>query len=240
VFFERDLTMSCLINLAVPMNQINQFLIWHGGLLLFLAAFAEQSGVPIPAVPLLLAAGALAADGQLNLISAIAGTTMACILADALWFYAGHRGKTRLLSFFGRWHDTRLARPRTGLRATLRGIRILTAAKFFPLGTLVPLRAGSLHIVPMRFLLLDVPGSLIYASVYLLLGFFFHQQLHQLTAIVRGLGMIGLPLVVLLTGIYAACVFVRRHRIKQNPANSLEVKMSDASAQPQTPAPIKN
>lgn len=104
------------------MNQINQFLIWHGGWFLFLAVFAEQNGVPIPAAPLLLAAGALAADGQVNLASAIAGTTVACILADALWFYVGHRGKARFLSLFGRWYRIQRARPRTtGTRATLDG-----------------------------------------------------------------------------------------------------------------------
>jgi membrane protein DedA with SNARE-associated domain len=222
------------------MNQIIQTLIWHGGLVLFLAAFAEQSGVPVPAAPFLLAAGALAARGQLNLIAAIAWTALACLVADAFWFYVGHRGKTHLLSLLGRWNNTRTARPRTGVRATLRGIRILTAAKFLPLGTLVPLRAGSLDVVPLRFLLMDVPSSLIYASVYLLLGFFFHQQLNQLTAIVRGLGMIGLFLVVLLTGIYAASVFVRRRHIGRNPANNPEVKISDSSAQPQISTPIKS
>jgi membrane protein DedA with SNARE-associated domain len=222
------------------MSQIIQFLGWYGGLVLFLAVFAEQSGVPVPAAPFLLAAGALASGGQLNLLAAIAWTTLACLVADAIWFYVGHRGKTRLLSLFGRWHNTRTARPRTGVRATLRGIRMLTAAKFLPLGTLVPLRAGSLGVVPMRFLLLDVPGSLIYTSVYLLLGFFFHQQLHQLMAIVRGLGIIGLLLVVLLTGIYAACMFVRRQHIERNPADNPEVKISDSSAQPQISAPMKS
>ena len=222
------------------MSQITQFLGWHGGLVLFLVVLAEQSGVPVPAAPLLLAAGALAANGQLNFILAIAWTTAACVLADAFWFYVGHRGKTHLLSLFGRWRNTRAARPRTGVRATLRGIRILTAAKFLPLGTLVPLRAGSLDVVPMRFLLLDVPGSLIYASVYLLLGFSFHRQLHQLTAIVRGLGIIGLLLVVLLAGIYSACVFVRRHHIERIPANNPEVEISDPSTQTQTSAPIKS
>ena len=43
------------------MSQITQLLISHGGLFLFLTAFADQSGLPFPAVPWLLAAGALAA-----------------------------------------------------------------------------------------------------------------------------------------------------------------------------------
>ena len=223
------------------MNQINQFLIWHGGWLLFLAVFAEQSGVPIPAAPLLLAAGALAADGQLNLALAIAGTTVACILADALWFYAGHRGKARFLPLFGRWNAARCARPRTtGARATLRGLRLLTVAKFLPLGTLVPLRAGTLDIGALRFLLRDVPGSLIYGSVYLLLGFFFHQQLNQLTTIIQGLGKAGLLLVLLLAGIYAVWALVRRQHVELNPVKNRDVKISDSPSQAPTHVPIKS
>jgi hypothetical protein len=37
------------------MSQLNQFLLSHGGLVLFLAVFAEQSGLPFPAAPCLLA-----------------------------------------------------------------------------------------------------------------------------------------------------------------------------------------
>jgi len=40
---------------------MTQFLVSHGGL--FLIVFADQSGFPFPAVPWLLAAGALAAGG---------------------------------------------------------------------------------------------------------------------------------------------------------------------------------
>jgi membrane protein DedA with SNARE-associated domain len=36
------------------MSPLNQFLLSHGGLVLFLAVFAEQSGLPFPAAPWLL------------------------------------------------------------------------------------------------------------------------------------------------------------------------------------------
>jgi membrane protein DedA with SNARE-associated domain len=196
-------------------NQMIQFLSWHGGLVLFAAAFIEQSGLPIPAAPFLLAAGALAAAGQVSLIAAIAWTAFACLAADTFWFYAGHCGKGRLLPFFA--HLQRGRRPRrstTGARATLRGLRILTAAKFLPLGTLVPLRAGTLDVSPLRFVLLDLPGSLIYASVYLLLGFFFHHQLRQLTDIVRRLGTAGLVLLLASAAIYGGFAFFRHYRSK--------------------------
>ena len=43
-----------------------QFVVQHGYLLLFFWVLAEQAGLPIPATPLLLAAGALAGQHQLN------------------------------------------------------------------------------------------------------------------------------------------------------------------------------
>jgi len=177
----------------------------------------------------------------LNLISIIAGTTVACILADALWFYAGHRGKARFLPLFGRKYGApRTPRQTTGARATLRSLRVLAVAKFLPLGTLVPLRAGALDISPLRFLLLDMPSSLIYGSVYLLLGFFFHRQLNQLMTIIRGLGTAGLLLALLLAGIYAAVGLVRRHQAKRNPATNPEANISDSPCQAQFQAPMKS
>ena len=42
------------------MNQITQLILSYGGLFLFVAGFAEQSGLPFPGALWLLAAGALA------------------------------------------------------------------------------------------------------------------------------------------------------------------------------------
>ena len=223
------------------MNQIIHILAWNSGLVLFVAAFAEQSGVPIPAAPILLAAGALAAAGQLNLFTAIAWTALACLAADTFWFYAGHRGKDRLLPLFRRLRGKRHSGPRTaGSGATLRGLRKLTVAKFLPLGSLVPLRAGTMNISPLRFVLLDLPASLVYGSVYPLLGFFFHRQLDHLTAIVRGFGIVGALLILLLAAIYASFGFVRRRRVHSHSAEAVETANSDLPSQAPIPAPIKN
>jgi len=53
------------------MTHISEFLVLHGALVLFLIAFAEQSGLPFPGAPWLLAAGAIAAGGRINLFTAI-------------------------------------------------------------------------------------------------------------------------------------------------------------------------
>jgi membrane protein DedA with SNARE-associated domain len=45
------------------MQQAVEFLLSHIEIVVFLTVLAEQIGLPIPAVPVLLAAGAVAADG---------------------------------------------------------------------------------------------------------------------------------------------------------------------------------
>ncbi len=56
------------------MNEIVQFLIEQGYVILFLWVLVEQLGIPIPVAPMLLAAGALAGIGKLKFF-------LVCILA---------------------------------------------------------------------------------------------------------------------------------------------------------------
>src|SRR6266567_208108 len=75
------------------MADTSQFLINHGLPLVFGAVLLEQMGLPLPALPWLLAAGTLAATGKFSLLSAVAATVVACLAADTLWFYLGrYRG----------------------------------------------------------------------------------------------------------------------------------------------------
>src|SRR5690348_11520312 len=75
------------------MSHASQFLIRHGLPLVFAAVFVEQMGAPLPALPWLLAAGALAALRQFNLALGLLVAVAACLIADAIWFYLGrYRG----------------------------------------------------------------------------------------------------------------------------------------------------
>ena len=74
------------------MNATVEFLLQHGYVLLFAFVLAEQSGLPIPSTPMLLAAGALAGLSRMNL--AFAGTLaiVASLIGDSLWFLAPAAG----------------------------------------------------------------------------------------------------------------------------------------------------
>ena len=66
------------------MTQISQFLISHGGLFLFVMALVEESGLPLPAAPWLLAAGAMAAVGKLSLLASIWWAALGSLLGDMI------------------------------------------------------------------------------------------------------------------------------------------------------------
>jgi membrane protein DedA with SNARE-associated domain len=61
--------------------------------LLFAWMLAEQVGLPIPAVPMLLAAGAMAANGRMHFGLALLVGLVGSMIADAAWYEAGrYRG----------------------------------------------------------------------------------------------------------------------------------------------------
>jgi len=196
------------------MNDTTQFLTGFGGLAVFAAVFADQAGLPIPAPPLLLAAGALAAGGKLDPALAVGMTAAAAVLADSIWFCLGRQGSGRVRQLISRWslaRNSSMAHARTV--AARHGLWALTAAKFLP-GTVVPSLAGALGMDVRRFLLFDGLAALIYGGGYITAGFLFHHQVQK--ALVWsdrvGHGIMGLGLV-LVTG-YLACKYVLRRRHK--------------------------
>jgi membrane protein DedA with SNARE-associated domain len=193
-------------------NQITQVLISHGGLFLFVVGFMEQSGLPFPGGLCILAAGALAASGKYNLIAAVWGGAAGCVVADAIWFHLGHRGKSRVFRVFPHLHgvQSRL-RQATLTGSILHGARMLTAAKFLPFGSVIPLHAGAMEVGSLRFLLVDGFASVVYAAVYAALGFAFHKQLEQVVAFLRKLGAVSLLLIVVLAGGYVVHWFLKHH-----------------------------
>ncbi len=200
------------------MNQITQFLISHGGLILFAIAFTEQFGLPLPGAPWLMAAGALAATGKFSLFGAIGWAAAGCVVADAIWFFLGHRGKTRVFRVFPHLKVVQAKLDRATLAKTvLHGTRMLTVAKFLPFGTVIPMHAGALEVGRLRFLLVDAFTSLVYAAVYAALGFAFHNQLEQVVAFLHKLGTVSLVLIVVLAGGYVVHSFSKHRRAQHHP-----------------------
>src|SRR5690242_13561970 len=139
------------------MSQTTQFLINHGLPLVFAAVFVEQMGLPLPALPWLLAAGALSAAGKFNLLLGLAATLFACLAADAFWFYLGRYRGNQVLALLCRISlEPDSCVRRTQNVFTKYGLRGVLVAKFLPgMSTVAPPLAGMYGIGAGRFLFVD-------------------------------------------------------------------------------------
>jgi membrane protein DedA with SNARE-associated domain len=161
-----------------------EFLIGHGYSLLFGWVLAEQLGLPIPAIPLLLSAGALAGSGKLDLPAAASAALIAVILADLFWYFLGrYRGGfiLKLLCRISLEPDSCVRR--TENLFTRYGARSLLVAKFVPgLNTAAPAMAGMFRLPLRRFIVFDFFGGFSWVAAFTGLGFAFSDQLEQIAA----------------------------------------------------------
>src|ERR1700732_4864365 len=96
------------------MNAIVQLLVKHGYSVLFASVFARQMWLPVPAILVLIAAGALASSGRMTLAVALGLAVVACLLADMVWYEAGRRWGDEILHFiYGLALDPDAAAPRS-------------------------------------------------------------------------------------------------------------------------------
>ena len=200
---------------------MSQFWVSHSESVLFIAIFAEQIGLPLPAAPLLMAAGALAAGGALSPATALAVSLAACVLPDSLWFCVGRRGGDGLLRFLSRLPLCDSASfGRTERLFAQYGMPAVAAAKFFPgLSLLMPPLAGAFRISFGRFLCFDALGSLLYAVFFLGLGFLFRDEVNGLLDVLNRFGIGTVVVASALIVIFVARKWAqRRKRAKPTPA----------------------
>jgi membrane protein DedA with SNARE-associated domain/rhodanese-related sulfurtransferase len=197
------------------LTKTSEFLIRHGPLLVFAAVLVEQLGLPIPALPWLLAAGALSAIGKFNLLLGIVLTVIACLIADALWFYLGRYRGSQVLGFLCRISlEPDSCVRRTQNVFTRYGMRGVVAAKFVPgMGTVAPPLAGMSGIPAGRFFFFDGLGSLLYGSSVLCLGYLFSNQIEQIGSAFAQIGGSALSLLVGVVVLYVAYKYWQRQRL---------------------------
>lgn len=192
------------------MKVMTNFLLQHEYLLVLAWVFVEQMGVPLPAAPLLLAAGALAGSGRLNIWISAAAALGAALLSDMIWYQIGlHRGN-KVLGFLCRVSlEPDSCARRTQNVYSRHGPSSLLLAKFIPwLNTAAPPLAGALGMRFSAFLLFDVLGVLLWLTTFLGLGYLFSSQLEAIAYYAGKLG--SLLLVLLLFAVFAAFL-VRRY-----------------------------
>ena len=196
-------------------SELLEFVVRHGTAVLFAAVFVEQMGIPLPAAPWLLAAGALAAAGKTNGLLALSAAALGSVLADLIWFYLGRYQGHRVLNLLCRIS----LEPDTCVRRTedlfgRYGMRGVIAAKFIPgLSTLAPPLAGISGVGAPRFVFFDGLGSLLYVGSFLLVGATLSHQLEPVIAALSSLGSSALAVVAGLVLLYLGYKHYQRQRL---------------------------
>jgi membrane protein DedA with SNARE-associated domain len=171
-------------------NETIQVLLHHGYIVLFLWVLADQIGIPLPASPVLIATGAVAGSGQLDLFVSIALATGASFLSNALWYEAGrYRGSSVLTALCRITFEPDVCVRKTKDTFTRHGAGSLLLSKFVPgLNAIAAPVAGVIRMPRNRFLLLNAIGAAVWASVFILLGYFLRSELERLLPMARNLG----------------------------------------------------
>jgi len=196
------------------MHRTLEFLLHHGYSVLLVWVFVEQAGLPVPSLPLLLAAGALAGSRQMNLFACLFIASFAAICADSMWYHLGRRKGVRILQLLCKIsiEPDSCVRRTEGIFAR-QGSRSLIFAKFIPgLGAVTPPLAGIFHMRHRRFLLFDALGSLLWAGTFIGLGYAFSGEIEHIAERAASLGS-GLVVILLAAlAAYLAYKYIARVR----------------------------
>jgi membrane protein DedA with SNARE-associated domain len=179
------------------MNQLTQYIIRYGVTLVALNVFAEQLGVPIPAVPSLIVGGALTRTGQMSSTYLIIGAVLASLVADFIWYELGRRFGYRILKTLCRVSLSPDSCVRdTEARFERWGLKSLLIAKFVPgFSTVAPPLAGAAGHGRVAFLVYDGIGSFIWAGSAVAAGRIFYRAIDRVLLALENLGWWGLLLV---------------------------------------------
>jgi len=179
--------------------------------ILFAWILANQAGVPVPVVPALLGAGALAGSGRLRIAVILAVAVGATLVADFGWYSLGRWCGTRILDVLGR------TSPRAGRYVRCAEHVFLghagtcqLSARFLPeLSPVVAGLAGAARLSLPRFVAYGAMSALAWAGTWVTLGYLLNRTAR--IAAYLGIPLLGVGVAALL--LYLPLRRARRHRI---------------------------
>jgi membrane protein DedA with SNARE-associated domain/rhodanese-related sulfurtransferase len=194
---------------------------------IFLFVLVEQAGLPIPAYPLLIIAGAWSAQGGASFASILAAAIAACLIADLTWYVAGNRIGSRVLQAMCRLSlEPDSCVSDTERMFTRFGARVLTFAKFVPgLGAVATAMSGVTSAPLGAFIFYDVIGAALWSGAAIALGAIFHDAVDSVFTELATLGRIGALVLLGIFAVFLGLKWWRRHQF------FLELRMARISVE---------
>src|SRR5438552_10154516 len=201
------------------MNQLITLLQEYGLGFVFVNVLALQAGLPLPAYPTLIVAGALAAMGGGTPLWQLVGVgVVASIVADTGWYTAGRAFGMRILSTLCRVSLSQDSCVRQTESIFQRfGPGSMLFAKFVPgFASVATALAGALRLPYWVFVLFDAIGAALWVGVGVGLGYIFRDAIEELMLKLSSLGKYGLALIVAGFAVWILIKWFRRYMfIKQ-------------------------
>jgi membrane protein DedA with SNARE-associated domain len=189
-----------------------ELLAQHGLLVVFANVLLTQAGLPLPAVPVLVIGGAFAAQGEFGYAALVFTATLAALLGDTPWYFAGRRYGHRVLRTLCRV----AIEPDSCVKQTESiferwGAPSLLVAKYIPgFATVAPPLAGAMRLPLLPFLLFSTAGALLWVVLPVALGALFRDEVGRALEWLSDLGGGALLLLAALLAGYAAIKLTQR------------------------------
>jgi membrane protein DedA with SNARE-associated domain/rhodanese-related sulfurtransferase len=198
----------------VVMAELVYLIETYGVLIVFGIVLIEQIGLPIPAMPMLVVAGAMSANGGANLWLCLLASLAACLLSDTFWFNAGRfYGKRilRLLCKISLNPDSCVSKTEDTFARF--GPNSLLISKFIPgFNTIAQPLAGASGVTTRRFVVLSGAGGLLWSGTWLGLGLAFHDSIDTLLDSLETTGGTALLIVLAALGAFILYKYLKRRR----------------------------
>ena len=217
------------------MNHLIMLLQQYGLGLIFINVLLLQAGLPVPAYPTLIVAGAYAAMGGSPLWELIAVGVAAAIIADTGWYFAGRRFGTRILRTLCRVSLS----PDACVRQTESiferfGATSMLFAKFIPgFASVATGLAGAVRMRYWVFVFFDALGAALWVGVGVAIGYLFRNAIDNAMNTLKALGKYGMMLVVaafiawVLVKWYRRIMFARQLRMDRVSVDELQTLMAE-------------
>jgi membrane protein DedA with SNARE-associated domain/rhodanese-related sulfurtransferase len=186
----------------------------YGLVLVACNVLLNQIGLPVPVVPTLVLAGAVAGSGKLGLAGIFSLSVAACLAADCGWYWIGQKYGIRVLKTLCRISlEPDSCVNETQSQFDRWGVNSLVIAKFVPgLSTIAPPMAGAMRIGWLRFILLSTTAAMLWVGAALLAGTLFKTQIERLLIHLDRIGSIAVVGALILLSAYIAFKWWERTR----------------------------
>jgi membrane protein DedA with SNARE-associated domain len=175
------------------MNTLLAQLLTHSLAAVSAASLIESLGAPVPALPVLLLAGSLAAEYR-SAAPLVFGSALGFWVGDVVWYAVGWSQGRRVLGLLcGLSLNPDACVGRAERRFRRRPAITVAAAKFIPgFSVMVPPLAGILRMPPIRFLTIDAAASVAWSTAAVMAGVVYGRRVlpHVLRA-QRAVALLG-------------------------------------------------